>query len=377
MREAAGTPPAIFIYKGGEKVADINLFTPSDVEIQEIANEVSKIMNNEFKETTEVTWNSLIESAKFFIQRYDQISNFSININQFDILKNAMGLVKKSNEQLVLIQACYAYAFWFDEQLKRFRGQAPSSALFILEDRRNMVPSTYEIPILSLIKYINAADKNRLNASHTLLKQELDGVKKELLIDPDHVLHAQSAYKGVANRLEEYWKKVGGQRQDGLLMWKEDHEWVVAKVLNKGDLKEAYAAALMIKHKSKMDKLCNIDIGSPKYYSHDLVKVFFNEHITKVSNAAAIQEEDIVMSDKQYGVKSFRAEMPSLAQYYNAAKWVVANKDIAEKELKQELENELRKGGESFRNKIVGKFNENVNESIDEMIEKARTFGKK
>ena len=355
----------------------IELFTPSDSEIQEIANEVQRIMNNQFNETTEITWKTLIESAKFFIHRYDQLSKFSISTSQFDILKNALSLVKQSNQQLVLIQACYAYAFWFDEQLKKFRGQAPSSALFILESKGG-IPSTYELPLLSLIKYINAADKNRLNASNALLQKELDGIKKEKILDEGHVKQAQTAYQGVANRLEEYWKKTEGQRQDGLLMWKENHEWIVAKVLNKGDLKEAYAAALMTQHKSNADKLCGIDPGVPKYYSHELVKVFFNEHITKVSNAAAIQEEDIVMEKIQYGVKSFRAEMPSLSQYYDAAKWVVVNKDIAEKDLKQELENELRKGGEAFRNKIVGKINEQANQSIDDIINIASAnFGKK
>ena len=40
------------------------LFTPSDAEIKEIANEVGKIMINEFNKITNVTWESLINSAK-------------------------------------------------------------------------------------------------------------------------------------------------------------------------------------------------------------------------------------------------------------------------------------------------------------------------
>lgn len=338
------------------------LFTSSDAEIQEIAEEVHKIMNNEFEITTGVTWKSLISIAKFFIQRCDKLSQFNVSLQQFNVLKDAMGLVKKSNQQLVLIQAAYAYAFWFDEKLKQFRGQVPSSALFVLDTKKG--PVTYELPMVSLIKYINAADKNRLNASNALLKKELDGVKKEDIFDEGHVAQAQAAYSGVSNRLERYWSKAGGQRQNGLLLWKENHDWVVARVLNKGDLREAYAAALMTKHKSNMDKLCGISPGSPKYYSHELAKVFFSEHISKVSNAAAIQEEDIVMSNRQYGVKSFRAELPSLNQYYDAAKWILANQQAT----KEELESELRKGGEAFRNKILGSINESTNENIEEIL---------
>ncbi|WP_254491566.1 hypothetical protein, partial [Salmonella enterica] len=78
---------------------------------------------------------------------------------------------------------------------------------------------------MSLIKYVNAADKSRLGASQTQLKKELDGVKKEDIVDKEHVEQAQAAYIGVSNRLEQYWKLVGGQRQNGLLMWKEQREW--------------------------------------------------------------------------------------------------------------------------------------------------------
>lgn len=342
------------------------LFTPSDAEIKQIADEVHKIMMNEFNTTTDVTWESLTESARFLIQRYNQLQNFSITLDQFNILKNAMMLVKKSNQYQVLIQASYAYAFWFDEQLKRFRGQVPSSALFVLESKKYGL-STYELPMVSLIKYLNVADKSRLNASNASLKKELDGIKKEDIFNEEHVKHAQAAYMGASNRLEQFWKKAGGQRQDGILLWKENHTWMAGKVLNKGDLREAYAAALMTKHKSKMDKLCGVTLGTPQFYSHDLIRVFFHEHIEKVSNAAAIQEEDIVMSDKQYGVKSFRAELPSLNQYVEAAKWIVMHK----KTTKKELEEELRKGGEAFRNIFLGELNSQSNEITDELLEEA------
>lgn len=352
-------------------MAEEVLYTPSDSEIQEIVDEVNKLMNEDLN-LTNITWESLISAANLLIQRCDELTNFSISMKQFNLLKDAMGLVKKSNQEQVLLQACYVYAFSFDEQLKKFRGQVPSSALYVIDTKKG--PVTYELPLMSLIKYVNAADKSRLGASQTQLKKELDGVKKEDIVDKEHVEQAQAAYAGVLNRLEQYWKLVGGQKQNGLLMWKEQREWIVARVLNKGDLREAYAAALLSKHQSNLDKLCGINRGTPDFYSHELVKVFFNNHISKVSNAAAIQEEDIIMTDKQYGVKSFRAVLPSLNQYYDAAKWIVSNQQAG----KEELEKELRKGGEAFRNKILGTINQEVDYNTNNILKEASLrFGQK
>ena len=338
------------------------LFSPTDAEIQAIADEINKMMNNEFNTTTGVSWESLTLAAKTFIQRCEQLNQFTISIKQYNILKDAMNLVRKSNQEQILLQACYVYAFWFDEQLKQFRGQVPSSALYVFESKKGI--STYEMPLMSLIKYVNAADKSRLGASQTQLKKELDGIKKEDVLNEVHVNQVQAAYSGTLNRLERFWEKVGGQKQNGLLMWKENRSWVVANILNKGDLKEAYASALLVQHQSNLDKLCGIPSGSPEYYSHELIKVFFNEHIANVSNAAAIKEEDIVTSDKQYAIKSFRAVLPKLNQYYEAAQWVIKNQQAT----KQELEKELTKGGEVFRNKILGTINQEANLTTDNLL---------
>ena len=145
-------------------MAEEVLYTPSDSEIQEIVDEVNKLMNEDLN-STNVTWESLISAANLLIQRCDELTNFSISMKQFNLLKDAMGLVKKSNQEQVLLQACYVYAFSFDEQLKKFRGQVPSSALYVIDTKKG--PVTYELPLMSLIKYVNAADKSRLGASQT------------------------------------------------------------------------------------------------------------------------------------------------------------------------------------------------------------------
>ena len=94
-------------------MAEEVLYTPSDSEIQEIVDEVNKLMNEDLN-STNVTWESLISAANLLIKRCDELTNFSISMKQFNLLKDAMGLVKKSNQEQVLLQGCYVYAFSFD-----------------------------------------------------------------------------------------------------------------------------------------------------------------------------------------------------------------------------------------------------------------------
>ena len=55
-------------------------------------------------------------------------------------------------------------------------------------------------------------------------------------------------------------------------------------------------------------------------------------------------------------------------------KWIVSNKNAGMKE----LEDELRKGGEAFRNKILGTINSDINDTIDDLLKESfLKFGKK
>ena len=61
---------------------------------------------------------------------------------------------------------------------------------------------------------------------------------------------AAAAYRGVEARLDRFYEKYGtGQRQGGLLMWKLNGEWILARITNLGDVKEAYQRALMLRER--------------------------------------------------------------------------------------------------------------------------------
>ena len=356
-------------------------FNSNDDVISEITQELSEIMKESVNETISISWNDLIAAARFFIMRFEQLENMTLSSAHVDVFKNAMGLLKATNEKQILKQAAYAYAFQFDDKLKLFRGQAPSKGLYVIrgdiKKRGSTAPESYEIPLTSLIRFMDANNGGRLSASRKALEKE--GNKKEDSIDKGHVAHAQAAYLGTLNRLARFWerkkeKKIAAgvapskiQNQSGLLMWKEEHDWIVARVLNTGDLKEAYASFLLMAHNAVNDKLCGIDMGSPQYYNDELIKTFFMNHVSFVDNAKALQHEDIISSDGklQWGVKSFKASMPQISQYYNIAQWIVANSSAT----KKQLEEEIMKDKPALRNIVVGKLNEITDENEEILLD--------
>lgn len=183
---------------------------------------------------------------------------------------------------------------------------------------------------MNMSELAKRADKHgRLRLSLSNLKSgDRKSLETESEIPLEHVAQARAAYLGTIYRLSQYFEQRGEnsrktQRSNGILMWKLGKQWVFARVLNKGDVKEAYAAALLSKHKTINDKLYNIEQGEPKSYSHELISAFYHNYIYNVTNAPAIQEEDIVGDYKQYGVKSHAASLPGLKQYLDTADWIL------------------------------------------------------
>ena len=62
-------------------MAEEVLYTPSDSEIQEIVDEVNKLMNEDLN-STNVTWESLISAANLLIQR-----NLTVTVSEQHMLK--------------------------------------------------------------------------------------------------------------------------------------------------------------------------------------------------------------------------------------------------------------------------------------------------
>lgn len=208
--------------------------------------------------------------------------------------------------------------------------------------------------LIELAKYTNA--EGRLNISKNQLKKDgRKSLEEKDEIPQEHIEKIQNAYIGTINRLQRYYDKAGlsgSKAQGGLLMWKINKNWNIARVANKGDIKEAYATALLTKHKSNIDYLEKINSGDPEFYNHQLIANFFNKYIYNVTNKPAIIEEDIVGEKFQYGVKSAKAEMPSLQQYLTVAEWIKNKNSFFTKE---ELKTFIKKNFNQniHRNKVL------------------------
>ena len=342
---------------------------------------------NETYEQSQVSWEILKQSAIDFIRSYKNLEILEKNQNQkqikellsFDgftnnnINKNTF-LIKKNRIQFLKMK--YLLAFNFDAKLTAFRGQLPKEAVYVIWDSKTKTTKSYQMPMNKLIELANEEGRLFLKAGD-LKGEEISQIEKENKegLDEKHILEAQSAYRGVASRLTQFYNKTGVEwwhRKNGLLMWKTSKLWTIARVSSYGDVKEAYVAALMTKHIQNIDKLYGLGPGQPMYYDDLLIKSFFNNYINKVTNMAAVVEEDVNLSgnEAQYAVKSTGASLPSLKQYITVAENIAKRKTPFEKNSKK-LENYIRKElfpMDAKRNIILGKFNNLGELAVDETL---------
>ena len=268
----------------------------------------------------------------------------------------------------------YLLAFNFDAKLTAFRGQLPKEAIFVMWDSKKQQTKSYKMSMNKLVELANEEGRLFLKVGD-LKGEEISQIEKEDRngLDKKHIDEAQSAYRGVAARLTQFYNKTGVEwwhRKNGLLMWKTSKLWTIARVTNYGDVKEAYIAALMTKHIQNVDKLYGLGPGQPAYYDDLLIESFFNNYIHNVTNMAAIVEEDINFdwNSAQYAVKSAGASLPSLNQYLTTAKFISQQKTILEpKELSDYIRNELFPM-DAKRNIILGHFNSLGQATTDKLI---------
>ena len=182
-----------------------------------------------------------------------------------------------------------------------------------------------------------------------------------------HKEEAFLAYNATKNRLEQYYNQIGNRNNMGVLMWKEGYSWISAKVLNYGDIKEAYFDFLTIQHNTNL--ICSLrDLGQPPYYSHELVKYFFEDFIAKVDSGSAIAGEDVKRNGVEYAVKGQGANLPGLIQYANLANQIVIGKISSQ----EEIEKYLKKHQGGTRNHIENAFDkttEKVLRNVKSMLE--------
>lgn len=333
----------------------------SDADIKLIQKLMSEATAEDFNKKNKVSWSQLQIQAKNFLKAYELLNQNSYLIDN-DFLKQIVNNPDSAtyiqglrfNRASFIVKSKYLLAFNFDRYLNSYLDKQPKEALFVFEGSKNTL-STYKMSLINLAKHINA--QGRINISQTQLTKEqtelIEDIKNDN-IDAQHIAQGQAAYKGTIARLGEYYKQAnlsGSAAQGGLLMWKESHEWIINTVLNKGDIKEAYASFLLTGHKTSMDYLSNTSRGQAEYYDDSLISTFFKEYIHKVTNKPALLEEDIVTKDKQYAVKSKAAPAPSLKQYIDAAQLIANNKNkITKEQLEERINEEIIKNMDTKRN---------------------------
>lgn len=359
-----------------------NVFTQEDADF--INEELIKATSDEAAGEIDLDWQQLQIAAKKFLlayQKLDKAENLvktkAISAIMQDTLNNTSipAALHFSNDKskVFFTRAKYTLAFAFDEKVAKFRGQVAKSAVYVHYDSKKKQLSSFELPLVRMAQMINE-DARLMQITPGKLRNEgaIQLEKdKDAFPNQQHLTEAQSAYMGTKARLMQfYFRSNAGwnQRKNGILMWKESSKWTLANVNSFGDMKEAYVAALMTKHTAKMDAMYKHAIGAPAYYDHELIKIFFENYISKVTNMAAIVEEDVVTKEGQYAVKSTGAGMPSMGQYLWTAQWISQQKkEFSKKKLENAIRKEYPMNAE--RNKIISEGNTDINRVLNELLQ--------
>ena len=358
-----------------------SIFNINDVET--IISQANEKVGEQWQEETLALWMDLQKKAQILIDSYNSALNNGERITWSRLSKKILSTktpeyieeYQRKKElyfqQLANLHKVYPAAFAFDEAFTLYRGELPKQVAYVIIKKG--VPTTYLMSLSELAE--KASLKNRLFISEKNLKNEKKQVLEDVLrqnhnnsLDIEkHISYARAAYEGTHNRLQRYLTlKQHFQAQGMLLLFKVDSIWQIARVLNMGDVKEAYVAALMTEHQN--DCLCSAgEKGKPKYYNHNLIQMFFLKYIHNITNRPAIIEEDVQGSNVQYSVKSRGANLPSLNQYIDAAREVLKYKNPMSKE---EISTYLAtQDSNTFRNNLVNDLNELTDEEFQLLLQ--------
>lgn len=255
----------------------------------------------------------------------------------------------QSKKQRLYIQSLYMLAARFEDYLSVFRQEDKErSILYVFTNADGNSVETYELTLRELILNADQAGRQQEISKTKLKGDSRNNLEGKGLFDEDHVKEAQQAYEGTLQRQYRFFEvHPKNQRQNGLIMQKENNEQAMGNLINTGDLKEAYIAYLFSDHVN--NSLCSIsNKGQPIYYSHEFIGAFYRNYITKVTNLPAILEEDVLTTDKQYGVKGARASLPSLQQYIDAASLILKQtRALSKEQLEKELNIKFKRGDET------------------------------
>lgn len=352
----------------------------------DLARHLKDLMDDNITESVDISWQQLRQDAIYFLNSYNllnEIKEKQFKIMQQMVLSNPKlvesAMADNNKRKTYYVQSCYRLAFEFNEKLNKFRGLVPSRALFVYTSKNEATPLTYEMSMQNLVNLIDR--HGRIYQNMTLLNNESVAKKLEQEMKnkqlEDHVERSRNAYNGTYNRLEKYFESSGKkQHSNGILMWKQQRDWILKKIINYGDVKEAYIQAIFTEHKSKYDYLCIVkDAGYDPYYSHELIRVFFMNYMTTVTNKSAIVEEDVITGSAQYAVKGQAASAPSLNQYLKMAEFIATTSEVfkpKDPDLQKEIEKMFPQ--DAHRNYTATIADNEIKRAVDETkkeIEKA------
>ena len=324
-------------------------------------NELNDIMDDIIVNQFKVTLVDLVEEAKRFK-------------SQVRVVKDTSGVHYALSNYTVL--------FDFQEKIQQFLGNRPTQIIYVVDTKDEVFSYTIDAKDFGE-NFINSKGRVKgLPQDFRKNNQSLESKIQSLIGkgEQDHVLKAKNAFLGTRNRLNEFWSKTkSSQKQSGILLWKENKRWQKARIINMGDVREAYATALMIKHQDELDKLCEVEtIGKNPYYSDELISNFFYNYISNVTNLAAIVEEDINQENLyqfsqdasgntisyQYGVKSKRAQAPNLGLYVAFADLILEN--ASEQQIREWIKS--KKDNEAKRNLLFEDLSKEAQKVLQEQL---------
>ena len=271
------------------------------------------------------------ESEKFYnrITEIGKLTNEGlINLNKADVL----GKMSEGYEaRTIRLRLSYLAAFSYGRFIHKALGQPPSSAIVVFEDENGIYSK--EISMKGLVlsagsaghiheewakAFSNGTIENQLNEDYEKKK-----IQSEEQIG-NHVQNIKIAYEYIKSHAVNIKNPKSEDGAKGVyyirLLSKSRKGWGTYRFLNYGDLKEAYALALMTQHNSQLDKICKTETSSiANDRSVDLGSTLFHEYVTKVNNKGSLWGEDIRMENRQYAVKAANAQLPSLWQYIKIA----------------------------------------------------------
>lgn len=326
-------------------------------------------------------YQTLYNAANEFYNNIIKLNQTSVqSLNAFS--KNNIGSITTGYKaRTIRLRLAYLSAFKFAEYVHQYLGQPLSKALVVL-DGDDGKPYTVELSLVELVKAAGSAGHFHQEWIQAMIESSQTDAKRRLSIEAnlqnqdEHLKLLQTAYSYVQENMKyvqqtktkikegKEVKVTGGQYY--IKLYNEHNEWRTYNIINKGDLKEAYAAALMRQHQTKirgLDSICQTNNRN----EINLASTFFHNYIAQVDNKQALLGEDIMLDDIQYAVKATNAQLPSLAQYVRAAQAILASKDNLQQGIEDYFNKEVNKKV-ALRNKLVETVTEDIADALNSII---------